>query len=509
MYFIRLYEPGTPGARATSTTTEGAPAMTASAETPPLSPRTIAARVERIDVWALSYLFIGIIGTGFLFTFYDIFDINVSFVQTCVQIKPGCTPEKALDALTVPVVLNLAGYVIGTLVLSPIADTIGRRNMLLITMLITGAGSLYNALAPGYDNFVIARVITGIGIGADLAIVNTYLGEVAPRRGRARYTAVIFTMSALGAFFGVWGGLLLTTESGHWPLGLPFALAGPSFENGWRWMYGIGALLALIAILLRFELPESPRWLAGRGRLEEADAVVTAMETRASRHGPLAEPVPVDEEAAQPVKRMPALSTYRELFTDPRYVRRIIVLLVMWFTAYVTVYGFSSGFTSVLTVLKYPPPEAGVITAMGVFGFLVQGVFTSFFVEKLERRHWLPIGAVITLVGAVLVAEAGTTIAVAFIGSMLIFFGFNVWVSPSYALTSESFPTRARTTGFGLVDGVGHLGGGIGVLAIAPYVKHMSVLGALLLISAFLVVAAIAVHFTEHTRARELDVISP
>ena len=92
--------------------------------------------------------------------------------------------------------LNLAGYVIGTLVLSPIADTIGRRNMLLITMLITGAGSLYNALAPGYANFVIARVITGIGIGADLAIVNTYLGEVAPRRGRARYTAVILTLSA-------------------------------------------------------------------------------------------------------------------------------------------------------------------------------------------------------------------------------------------------------------------------------------------------------------------------
>src|SRR4051794_19843977 len=179
------------------------PAMTAPAEQRPLSPRTIAARIERIDVWSLSYLFIGIIGTGFLFTFYDIFDINVSFVQTCVQIKQGCTPPKALDALTVPVVLNLAGYVIGTLILSPLSDTIGRRNMLLITMLITGAGSLYNAVAPGYANFIIARVITGIGIGADLAIVNTYINEVAPRRSRGRYTSVIFIMSALGAFFGI------------------------------------------------------------------------------------------------------------------------------------------------------------------------------------------------------------------------------------------------------------------------------------------------------------------
>lgn len=485
--------------------------MTAPAEQQrPLSPRTIAARIERIDVWSLSYLFIGIIGVGFLFTFYDIFDINVSFVQTCVQIKQGCTPPKALDALTVPVVLNLAGYVIGTLILSPLSDTIGRRNMLLITMLITGAGSLYNAVAPGYTNFIIARVITGIGIGADLAIVNTYINEVAPRRGRARYTATIFIMSALGAFFGIWGGLLLTTESEHWPLGLPFALAGPSFDNGWRWMYGIGALLALIGIVLRFELPESPRWLAGRGRLEEADAVVTAMEKRASRRGPLPEPDldAVDATLADPV-RLPATATYRELFRNPLYVRRIVVLLAMWFTGYVTVYAYGAGFTSVLTGLKYPPPEAGVITAMGVFGFLIQGVFMAFYVEKLQRRHWVPIGAVVTLVGAVLVAEAGTTITVGFIGSMLIFFGFNVWVSPSYALTSESFPTRARTTGFGLVDGIGHLGGGIGVLLIAPYVDNLSVLGALVLISVFLVVAAIIVQFTEHTRARRLDSISP
>ncbi len=86
------------------------------------TPASILARLDRIDTWSLPYLFIGIIGTGFLFTFYDIFDINVSFIQTCVALKPGCTPETALDALKTPVVLNLAGYVVGTLVLSPLAD---------------------------------------------------------------------------------------------------------------------------------------------------------------------------------------------------------------------------------------------------------------------------------------------------------------------------------------------------------------------------------------------------
>jgi hypothetical protein len=130
-------------------------------------------------------------------------------------------------------------------------------------------------------------------------------------------------------------------------------------------------------------------------------------------------------------------------------------------------------------------------------------------VERLERRHWLPIAAVVTLVGAVLVALAGTTIAVAFVGAILIFAGFNLWVSPTYALSAECFPTRARTTGFALVDGVGHIGGGIGVLVIAPYLPHMSTLGALLLVSSFLVVAAVIAQFTPHTRNRHLDQVSP
>jgi len=478
---------------------------------PPTDPRALSgpgiiARLERLEGWSLSYTFIVIIGLGFLFTFYDIFDINVSFIQTCVDLKKGCTPEKALDSLPLPVVLNLVGYVIGTLVLSPVADRIGRRNMLLITMLITGLGSLYNAFAPDYVNFVIARIVTGVGIGADLAIVSTYVNEVAPRKARAKFTTLIFINSSLGALVGIWLGLLLTTEKESWPLGLPFALAGPDFSNGWRWMYGIGAVLALIAILLRFELPESPRWLIGQDRTADADAIVADMEQRARRKGPLAEPdYDIPEEAVTPPSRLP----YTTLFTNPLYRRRIILLFALWFIGYITVYSYASGFTSVLTALKYPPPEAGVIAAVGTLGFVGMTILMTFIVEKLERRYWLPIAAVVTLIGAFLIAGAGDKIAVAFIGSILIFAGFNLWVSPTYAMSAECFPTRARTSGFALVDGVGHVGGGIGVLAIAPVLPHMSTLGALMLISGFLVVAAIIAQFTPHTRGRNLDHISP
>jgi len=472
------------------------------------SSRDVLARLDRIDTWSLPSLFIGVIGLGFLFTFYDIFDINVSFIQTCVALKPGCSPATALDALKTPVVLNLAGYVVGTLALSPLADRVGRRNMLMVTMAVTGLGSLYNALAPDYTNFVIARVITGIGIGADLAIVNTFIGEVAPRRSRAKFTSLIFVMSALGALLGIWLGLILTTEAAPWPKGLSFAQAGPGFDNGWRWMYAVGAVLALIAILLRIELPESPRWLVGRGRVEEADAVVADMERVAARHGALAEPR-FAREADREVDTAHGHMPYRTVLGNPMYLRRVLLLVVVWLTGYVTVYGFSAGFTSVLTAQGYAPPEAGVIVAVGAFGFLLCAVAAVLWSERLNRKVWLPISAAVTLAGCVIIAAAGDTLGIAFAGSAIIFFGFNLWVPMTYARSAECFPTRARTTGFALVDGVGHLGGGIGVLLIAPAVPHLSILGSLLLITAGLVIAAVVGSFGIETRNRRFEEVSP
>src|SRR5579859_7248681 len=340
------------------------------------SAAALIAREDRIPIWSLSYLFIGIIGVGFLFTFFDIFDINVSFIQTCLQIVPGCKPPTSATYLGLPLLLNLFGYVIGALILSPLADRFGRRDMLLVTLIITGLGSLYNAFVGDYTNFIIARTITGIGVGADLALVATYINEVAPSNGRAKYTSLIFIMSSLGAFLGIWLGLLLTTPATPFPLGLPFAVAGPEFQGiGWRWMYGVGALLALVGILLRFQLPESPRWLIARGRTEEAEHIVTAMEQRALKR--LSELPPIGSEIS--VHEGEKNATYMEILGNPVYLRRTIVLFLMWFVAFITVYAIGAGLTVLLASMKYPPPEAGLIAAVGTLGFIAVAFFDYYF----------------------------------------------------------------------------------------------------------------------------------
>lgn len=472
----------------------------------------IIARLDRLNVWSLSYLFIGIIGLGFLFTFYDIFDINVSWIQSCTQLRSGCSPANAGDPLKTVLLLNLVGYAVGTLLLSPIADRIGRRRMLILTLMLTGLGSLYNALAPDYTNFVIARTITGIGIGADLAIVNAYIGEVAPRGGRARYASTIFAFSAVGALLGSLAGLILSTPAAPWPKGLPFALAGAEFSgSGWRWTYAIGALLALFGLVMRRELPESPRWLVQRGRLDEAETVLEGMESIARRKGPL-QPVVTEKHF---ILAPPNATPYRTLLTRPMYLRRVVVLLLTWLFAYATVYGFSAGYTTILASLTkdgapvYSPGEAGLIAVVGITGIIVAAIVAAIVAERVDRRMWLPIGSVITVLGCVLTAEAGTHLWAAFVGSAIIFFGFDIWVGPTYALSAEAFPTSARTTGFAIVDGVGHIGGAAAILVLAPNVGHFTPLEALLLVAAFQVVGAVLVQFAPKTRSAALHAVSP
>ncbi|HEX4251237.1 MAG TPA: MFS transporter [Pseudonocardia sp.] len=467
----------------------------------------LIARIERLPRYAVGWAATGILGLALFVVFYCNFDINVSFIQTCGQIRDGCTPGTAGASETLPVSLYLAGYLIGGLVVAPLSDRLGRRAVVKHSLVFAVLGSVVTALATGYGMFVLGRGITGIAMGALLAVANTYIGEIAPSAARARYTAITFVLCTLGAMVGIGLGLLLTTEPASFPEGLPVALAGAGFASGWRWVYWVAVIVGVVALAASTRLPESPRWLLDHGRVDRAEAEIAALEARALRRGPLPEPTVVE---AGPLEHEESTAAaYRELFRVSRYRRRMLVLVAMWFFGYATVFAFSTSSTSILTALHFTPPVAGMITAVGGVGFFVQGLFSARWSEVLERRYWLPVGAALTLLGGILVATLGSNIGWAFVGFFIVFFGFNVWVPPTFALSAESFPTRFRSAGFGLVDGLGVIGGAVGLLVVAPLVPRLSPLAAMVLISSFLVVAAVIAQFTPRARNRVLEILSP
>lgn len=195
---------------------------------------------------------------------------------------------------------------------------------------------------------------------------------------------------------------------------------------------------------------------------------------------------------------------YRDILNHSLYRNRTLILLGVWVFSYVTVYTFAAGLTSLLTALKFPPSEAGLIAAVGGIGFIMSAAFAYRCSERLERRTWLPISAAPTIVGGALMVVARTNVSWSMVGAVVLFFGFNL-----YSWSTENYPTRARTTGFALVDGIGHLGGGFGILIIAPLIPALGAARAFALIIGFLVVGAIIAQWGVRTRGQTLDEISP
>jgi len=200
--------------------------------------------------------------------------------------------------------------------------------------------------------------------------------------------------------------------------------------------------------------------------------------------------------------------SYRDLFTSPTYLKRLLILSLAWMAGYVTLYGFGAGFTTILSALGYAPSTGGLISAVGLVGFIAAALFSVFFSERLERKHWLAVGATIGIIGTIVIAAAGTSLGIAFVGAGILYFGQMVWVAPQYALTAESFPTHIRASGYAAADSIGHVGGGLGLFVIAGFVPRLSILHALLLFVGFLVVAAVITQFAPRTRNRRLQEIS-
>jgi MFS transporter, putative metabolite:H+ symporter len=292
------------------------------------------------------------------------------------------------------------------------------------------------------------------------------------------------------------------------PIGLVAAgLAGtwivPRF--GWQWMFIIGAVPAFVALIMQRRVPESPRWLAVRGRRAEAETALAWIEreTAKSTARPLPLPRPIVHSEERP-------ASWADLF-GPGYLRRTLVVWVIWFAAYFFTYGLIVWLPTIYsTVFKLPLQQSlqyGLITqSVGFLGSLT----CALSIDRVGRRPWFAFAFAMAAIalGALYLLGADSPLRVlAFVSAG--YFFVSVLSIGVYVYTPELYPTRARAVAVGTATAWLRFASILGP-GIVGYIVGAGLGAVFLMFAAVAVVAAIVTAlFAVETKGRILEEVSP
>ncbi|MEK6275052.1 MAG: MFS transporter [Actinomycetota bacterium] len=323
----------------------------------------------------------------------------------------------------------LAGSLVGSLALGRLADRIGRRAIFQYSILWYASFTALTALSWGPWSVMTFRFLAGIGLGGMLVVDPSMLAEYLPPQRRGR----------LLVFLDFWWpvGLLLAT-------GLSYVFLGPTLDRfgdwSWRYLFVAAAFPAFLAFLVRRTLPESPYFLARRGRNREAAEVLTEI---------TGEPVKEAEfEAAQEPS-----SSVRDLVVGTLR-GRTIATGVVWIALNVSYYGLFLWLPFVLFAEKSFHVDVYLLLTISALSQFPGYLAAIWLVEKVGRKPtlaaFLLLGGLSAYAFAVADSEAVFITALFFVG----FFNLGAW-GAVYPYTAELFPTRLRSSAFGLMEGVG------------------------------------------------------
>src|SRR5262252_9896271 len=225
-------------------------------------------RLDRLPIGSFHYGIFWLVGAGMFFDGYDLY-VGTNVLPSVLQ-SGFSTPRLNADFVS----KTFLGMTIGALVTGFIGDRYGRRLASQVNLVIFGLASLAAAAAPDMTTLNWLRFVMGLGLGAEIVVGYSTLTEFVPPQSRGRWLAFM-------AFLVV-AGFPATSLIAY--------LIVPTW--GWRPLFVIAGVGALIVWYLRKALPESPRWLERKGRVEEAEALMEVIEAEASAAGPLPTPAP-------------------------------------------------------------------------------------------------------------------------------------------------------------------------------------------------------------------------
>ena len=446
----------------------------------------IAARLERLPFTKFQLIIFCTIATAW---FFDSVDLGaLTFLLGPIKKEFGLTTVWAGALSSV----SFLGMAIGAVFAGLAADRWGRRLVFQWSMLIWGAGSIFCGLTHTIEQLVIARFFVGLGMGMEFPVAQAIATEIIPAKIRGRAIAVL---------------------EGFWPLGfisaglITYFVVSISGAN-WRTVFIIQGLPAAFLFVVRRVVPESPRWLMSKGRVNEAENVMHELERRVLarlKGKPLPAPEPLNADVS--VQKYNMFDLWRK-----KYAKRTAMVWLLWFLALLGYYGLTSWLSVLLQQSGFPLAKSVLytvwISCAGIPGFLM----AAWLIEIIGRK----LTCILTLLGAAASAyfygQALLNIAdiqsVILFGCAMQFCLFGMW-SVLYAYTPELYPTRYRATGAGWASGVGRIGSLIGpplVGLVLPTLGQSGVfaLGAVAFVAAALTVAILG----EETKGKVVEVIS-
>lgn len=440
----------------------------------------LAARLDRLPAGRWHLLLMWLLGSVL---FCANIDMYVSGGILASSIESGWS---TVDANVLFVSSMAAGYLAGALIAGSIADRYGRRRGLLLISLVFIAATYAASLAVSMVELMIVRCFMGVGLGATLSVAYGSFGEYLPPSHRGRYSA--------------WIGLIANFSP---PLGALLNITViPSY--GWQPVFfsiGLAGTAAWLAVYRWF--PESPRWLASRGRFDEADTIVSRAERVYAAAG--FELAQIEREDCREIVDVP--SGWRFLFKG-RMLKRTVTVCCALFAMNAMVYAIT---TWLPTMMVLEGRDASISTGMtfvmligAPFGIFLLGIFA----DKHSRRHGLALLLIAIATAAFLWSYIPGDCAIP-----MMLAGFAICSAVYYyallacsIYAGEVFPTRLRIKGVGFASAFGRLaliGGSFQISSSLQVQGIPSVFGE---IAAVLFVAAAIVEFCGiETKGRPLE----
>jgi len=443
----------------------------------------VVARLERLPVTARLMLLRVIVGVATFFDGYTVLAIAFAMPQLVTEWK--LTPTEVGSIISV----GYVGQLFGAVIFGSLAERIGRLKTLFITIVLFTSMDVACLFAWSGMSMMAFRFFQGVGTGGEVPVASAYINEFIGAEKRGRFFLLYEVIFPIGLMFAGMAGYFLV----------------PIY--GWKAMFIVGLIPSVLTIPLRWFMPESPRWLASKGRVAEANAVVKLLEDSATKRGfVLRDPVvrPIDSKAT-------SRSDWRELFKGI-YLKRTLMIWGLWVCVYMINNGLVTWLPTLYKQVFHLPLQTSlaygwITSSVGV----IASIACALLIDKVGRKRWYSIAFLVATAPLMALAWISTASAI----QVLIFAtaAYAVLQTIAFSLylySAELYPTRLRAVGTGFGSAWLRAGSSIGPILVGTIVAD---LGIQYVFAAFAAVALVGglvtLLFAIETKGRVLEELSP